>query len=75
MKYKNWLNEWLEVYVKPTNKLQTYKKYKGVVKNHILKFLGDYEIQNLSTEILQQFVAVLVRQNLATNTIIVVKKY
>ena len=27
MKYKEWLNEWFEVYVKPINKIQTYNKY------------------------------------------------
>ncbi len=69
MKYKNWLEEWLEVFVKPTNKMQTYKKYKGIVKNHIERNLGECELENLSAEILQQFIAELVSENLSTNTI------
>lgn len=69
MKYKQWLNEWLEVYVKPTNKFQTYNKYRAVVKNHILKCLGEKDIENLSAETLQWFVSELHKRNLSTNTI------
>ena len=69
MKFKEWLNEWLEVYVKPTNKIQTYNKYRAVVKNHISKSLGEKDMEELSAEILQQFIAKLVQQNLSTNTI------
>ena len=69
MKYQSWLNEWLEIFVKPTNKHQTFKKYKSIVQNHIIKFLGDYELEELSSEILQQFIAHLVEQRFSSNTI------
>lgn len=69
MKYKQWLCEWLEMFVKPTNKAQTYKKYKVVIENHILKKLGEKEIESLSAEILQHFIAELVSENFSTNTI------
>lgn len=69
MKYKEWMKEWLEILVKPTHKNQTYKKYKAVVENHILKGLGECEIKDLTAEILQKFVAELVEKNYSTNTI------
>lgn len=38
MKYKYWLNEWLALYVKPTTKIRTYKKYQRQIELH-LQFL------------------------------------
>ena len=32
MKYKEWLNIWLENYVKPTAKMRTYERYSQIVK-------------------------------------------
>ncbi len=69
MKYKEWLNEWLEIYVKPTKKFQTYKKYRAIANNHILKSLGEKDMEELSAGILQQFVTELFNRNLSTNTI------
>lgn len=69
MKYKEWLFEWLEIFVKPTNKFQTYSKYRTVVHKHILQRLGEKDIGQLSAEILQQFIAELAAENLSTNTI------
>ncbi len=69
MKYKDWLNEWLEYYVKPTTKIRTYMKYQRQVKNHIIPKLGDYELENLSAGILQRFTVSLSEEGLATNTV------
>ncbi len=69
MKYKDWLNEWLEYYVKPTTKIRTYMKYQRQVKNHIIPKLGDYELENLSAGILQRFTVRLSEKGLATNTV------
>lgn len=54
MKYRNWLNEWLEHYVKPTTKIRTYERYQELTE-HIVKNIGEYEIKNLSPIILQKF--------------------
>ena len=59
MKYKDWLNEWLEYYVKPTKKDRTYCKDKRIAINHIYAVLGEYELDELSAPILQRFVAKL----------------
>ncbi len=69
MKYKDWLNEWLEYYVKPTTKNRTYMKYQKQIENHIMPKLGDYELENLSAGILQRFTVGLSEKGLATNTI------
>lgn len=66
MKYKEWLNEWLELYVKPTVKIRTYEKYILNVTKHIQPALGGYEMEQLTAETLQKFVVGL---NLAPNTV------
>lgn len=40
MKYKEWLNIWLENYVKPTAKMWTYERYSQIVKQ--LNSEGDF---------------------------------
>lgn len=41
MKYKDWLNEWLEHYVKSTTKIRTYERYREL-SVHIIKKVGEY---------------------------------
>ena len=55
MTYKNWLNEWLEHYIKPVSKMRTYERYCGL-SIHISKHLGNFEINELSPFILQKFI-------------------
>ncbi|MCD7729657.1 MAG: site-specific integrase, partial [Clostridia bacterium] len=56
MKYKDWFNTWLELYVKPVVKIQSYEKYARNVRVHIAPSLGDYELEQLRAEVLQRFV-------------------
>ncbi|MEG9429508.1 MAG: site-specific integrase [Christensenellaceae bacterium] len=66
MKYKDWLNEWLEHYVKPTTKIRTYERYREL-SVHIIKKIGEYEINILSPIVLQKFVTeLLINGNLKT---------
>lgn len=69
MKYKDWLNEWLEYYVKPTAKTRTYCKYKQVAQDRLLPVLGDYELSALTASVLQRFTVSLAEENLAANTV------
>lgn len=55
MTYKNWLNEWLEYYIKPVSKIRTYERYCGL-SIHISKHLGNFEINELSPFVLQKFI-------------------
>lgn len=59
MKYKEWLKEWLEIYLKPTVKEKTYLNYSIAVDSHILPSLGEYELEELSLSTLQGFVCEL----------------
>lgn len=43
MKYKEWLQEWLDNYVKLTSKIRTVERYEQIVRQHIIPVLGDYE--------------------------------
>lgn len=54
MKYKDWLNEWLENYVKPSSKIRTYERYQGLA-SHIIQKLGEYELNELTPILLQKF--------------------
>ncbi|MGN1234836.1 MAG: tyrosine-type recombinase/integrase [Christensenellaceae bacterium] len=69
MKFENWLNEWLEWYVKPTAKPRTYRKYRQVVQDRLLPALGEYELSELTPSRLQRFTALLAEENLAPNTV------
>lgn len=69
MQYKEWLNEWLECYVKPTTKSKTYMRYSEIVHGHIIPKIGSYEICELTPLILQRFVTELLSGgNLKTGT-------
>ncbi len=69
MKYKIWLEEWLTYYVKQTTKERTCEKYRRQIENHITPKLGDRELEELSTQILQRFTAELTENGLAANTV------
>ena len=55
MTYKQWLSEWLELYVKPL-KRRTYERYKDICNLHIIGVLGNYEIDELTPLVLQKHV-------------------
>lgn len=61
MKYGQWLNEWLENYVKISTKSRTYELYKQATECHIITGLGDYEIQDLTPLILQKYITGLLK--------------
>jgi len=56
MKYELWLHEWIENYVKLTAKARTLQRYTEIVEQHLCPKLGDYEINDLSSIIIQKFV-------------------
>ena len=69
MKYKNWLNEWLALYVKPTTKIRTHIKYQRQIELHILSALGEFELQDLTATVLQRFTVDLSEKGLSANTV------
>ena len=61
MKYNDWLNIWLEKYVRTTTKQRTYERYSQIVKTHIDGLIGNKEIEELSPFLLQDFIAKLLQ--------------
>lgn len=67
MRYKEWLREWLECYVKPSSKQKTYRRYSEIVNGHIVGEIGDYEMNELTPLILQRLTTKLLQHgNLKT---------
>ncbi len=67
MKYKEWLNIWLENYIKSSAKERTYTRYEQLIRTHIAVKLGETEVNNLTPIILQSFVTELLNNgNLRT---------
>lgn len=56
MKYKDWICEWLDDYVKPTVKEKTYLNYSVMLRTHILPAIGELELEDLTLPVLQSFV-------------------
>lgn len=56
MTHKNWLNEWLTHYIKPSNKQRTFEQYSRAAQIHILPNLGDIELTDLTPFVLQKFI-------------------
>ncbi len=69
MIYKEWLNEWLELYIKVSTKERTYMKYRRQAEKYILPVLGEYEMDELSAVRLQGFSASLIEKGLAASTV------
>ena len=56
MKYSEWLNIWLENYVKPTHKIRTFDLYRQMVEKKIVPYLGDYEMDELTPITIQRYI-------------------
>lgn len=69
MKYEEWLKEWLVLYVKPTTKERTYKKYFKLAETHIIPPLGGYDLRELSPTVLQKFTVRLSDDGFSANTV------
>ena len=69
MKYKDWLSEWLEYYVKPRVKFRTQAIYTQQINKHIIPHLGEYELDELTAIILQRFIVDLMEIGLSSNTV------
>lgn len=55
MKYKYWLDEWLNDIVKPTASVATYRRYSCIAKRQLLPELGELELSEVTRPTLQRF--------------------
>lgn len=59
MEYAQWLDIWLENYVKITTKERTFTRYKQIIRTHITEKLGGFDVNNLTPAVLQSFITEL----------------
>lgn len=59
MKYKVWFEEWLTHYIRPSSKQRTFEQYSRADQIHILPYLGDIELTDLTPFVLQKFITSL----------------
>ena len=69
MKLKELLELWLERYMKHTIKIRTYNRYKSICELHLIKDLGEYELDELKPNVLQDFLLKKIDNKYSTNTI------
>ena len=69
MKLKELLELWLERYMKHTIKIRTYNRYKSICDLHLIKDLGEYELDELKPNVLQDFLLKKIDDHYSTNTI------
>mgnify|MGYP004462897163 FL=1 len=79
MKLNEWLDTWLNKYLKTTIKLRTYLKYNDIINKHINPILGEYELDDLNGNVLQDFVLyklnngnLITSEKLADNSVIAI---
>ncbi len=48
MKYQEWLDGWLENYIKPSSKERTHTRYREMIQNHISPKIGEAELTELT---------------------------
>ena len=69
MEYKEWMEKWLNYYVRPYVKERTYQKYKSQVDLHIISKIGEKDMADLSAVGLQEFVVSLSEKGLSANSV------
>ena len=55
MKYIDWLNSWLENYIRPSVRDRTYERYAYIIEQHI-RPIGGIGLNDLSLLVLQRFI-------------------
>ena len=61
MKYIDWLDRWLENYIRPSVKVRTYERYRLIIEQHIKDNIGGMELDELSPLVLQSFITELLQ--------------
>ena len=72
MKLNEFINNWLDSVIKDNVRKSTYMVYHGYIRNHIIPIIGDAELTELRTEIIQGFIHMLMhggKKRLAAKTV------
>lgn len=55
MFFKDWIERWLDCYVKPNVRHSTYVNYSGYLRDHVIPILGHVTLKSLDGDRLQRF--------------------
>lgn len=76
MKLEEWMNIWINDFAYPNIKKRTYNCYKAILDNHIIPFIGNVEMEDVSHTLIQQFIILKLKkgnmitgEGLASNSI------
>ena len=69
----DYMDYWLDNYVKVNCSLNTVADYRGIIKNHIKPKLGSYKLKSVSPSILQEFINDIYSHGYSKNMIINIK--
>lgn len=57
VQFKELLKEWLDSKVVYLCKMRTYLRYREIVENHLKADIGEYRIQNITSQQLSEYLA------------------
>lgn len=66
-KLSDWLQHWLSNYKQQEIRLKTYERYELAINRHIIPYIGDISLNELTTDIIQQFLIRLLNEGGETN--------
>ena len=72
MKLVDYLDYWFKFVERKRIKLKTYWTYSDCIKNYINPNLGSYEIENINSRVLNDFVVNLCNVDLSRNSICII---
>ncbi len=61
MKYSAWIRDWFDNYVIPFSKAKTIACYKSIITNHIVPLLGEYELEEVNSLLIQRVTTELLK--------------
>ena len=67
MKLNSWMREWFTHYVEPSAKEKTKFYYGTIIEKHLIPVLGDYDLEELTPYVIQQYVTQIMQVGNLTN--------
>lgn len=69
VKVSEWFDEWLRVFCEPKLKSYTITAYRGIVENHICRYIGAMQLQTVRGMHLQKMYNSMIAEGLAPKTV------
>jgi integrase len=74
VKFHNWVEMWLETYVKPLKKASTHKQYEDTWKCYVKPYIKNIPLKTVTTLDIQKIIAKMKERNLSSYTMKQVRK-